>query len=86
MQTNGMLHPKNARDGWIMMSTGLCPLLRNKVIPEQMLHGGHHFDKIYTAGCCTRQQQYERSTNGAPLPWAALHFHILLLVSHGRQQ
>ena len=48
----------------------------NEVIPEQLLHGGHHFDDIGTAGLHTRQQQYEHIANGAPLPREALHSHV----------
>ena len=46
-----------------------------EVIPEQLLHGGHHFDDIGT-GRRTRQRRYERAANGSPLPWEALHSHI----------
>ncbi len=48
----------------------------NEVIPEQLLHGGHHFDDIGTAGRRTRQRRYERIANGAPLPREALHSYV----------
>ena len=74
-----------ALDEWISEVNGAVPIVQvnedlqhagNDIIPEQLLHGGHHFDDIGTAGRRTRQQQYKRAANGAPLPREALHSHI----------
>ena len=74
-----------ARDEWISEVNGAVPLVPvdedlqhvgNEVTPEQLLHGGHHFDDIGTAGRRTRQRRYERMANGAPLPREALHSHV----------
>jgi hypothetical protein len=74
-----------ARDEWISEVNGAVPLVPidvdlqnagNEVIPEQLLHGGHHFDDIGTGGRRTRQRRYERAANGAPLPREVLHSHV----------
>jgi hypothetical protein len=74
-----------ARDEWNSEVNGAVPLAPvdedlqhagNEVIPEQLLHGGHHFDDIGTAGRRTRQRRYQRTANGAPLPRESLHSHI----------
>jgi hypothetical protein len=45
------------------------------VVPEQLLHGGEHFDDIGYAGCRRRQRHYESMTN-APLPREQLHSYV----------
>ena len=74
-----------ALDEWISEVNGAVPLVQveedlqhagNDITPEQLLHGGHHFDDIGTAGRRTRQRRYERAANGTPLPREALHSHI----------
>ena len=37
------------------------------MVPEQLLHGGEHFDDIGYVGCCCPQCHYKSMTN-APLP------------------
>jgi hypothetical protein len=71
-----------ARDEWTSEINGAVPLVRveghnedSDVVPEQLLHGGEHFDDIGHAGRRRRQRHYELATN-APLPREQLHSYI----------
>jgi hypothetical protein len=76
-----------ARDEWTSEINGAVPLVPveghdessesslGDVIPEQLLHGGEHFDDIGHAGRRRRQRHYELATN-APLPREQLHSYI----------
>jgi hypothetical protein len=71
-----------ARDKWTSKINGAVPLVRveghdegSVVVPEQLLHGGDHFDDIGHAGRRRRQRHYELVTN-APLPREQLHSFI----------
>jgi hypothetical protein len=77
-----------AREKWTSEFNGAVPLVPvegcdegsesrrlSNVVPEQLLHGGEHFDDIGHAGRCCRQRRYELVTN-APLPREQRHSYI----------
>jgi hypothetical protein len=77
-----------ARDEWTSEINGAVPLVPvedydegsdsrrlSDVVPEQLLHGGEHFDDIGNAGRRRRQRHYELVTN-VPLPREQLHSYI----------
>ena len=77
-----------ARDEWTSEINGAVPLVPvedydegsdsrrlSDVVPEQLLHGGEHFDDIGHAGRCCRQRHFELATN-ASLPREQLHSYI----------
>ena len=76
-----------ARDEWVTEISGGVPLVPvaaefqsgNDVVPEQLLHGGHHFDDIGGAvGRRNRQRRYEYNSevDRVLLPREALHSFI----------
>ena len=81
------ISPNTARDKWTSEINGAVPLVPveghdeglelqlNDVIPEQLLHGGEHFDDIGRAGRRRRQRHYEL-VNNTPLPREQLHSYI----------
>lgn len=75
-----------ASDEWVTEINGGVPLVpvaaefqsgNNDVVPEQLLHGGHHFDDIGGAvGRRNRQRRYVYEADGVQLPREALHSYI----------
>ena len=75
-----------ASDEWVTEINGGVPLVpvaaefqsgNNDVVPEQLLHGGHHFDDIGGAvGRRNRQRRYVYEADGVKLPREALHSYI----------
>ena len=77
---------RTANDEWASEINGAVPLVpvegsdtsdlnQSDVVPEQLLHGGEHFDDIGHAGRRRRQRHYEFATN-TPLPREQLHSYI----------
>ena len=71
-----------AHDEWLSEINGAVPLVQveghgegSDVVPEQLLHGGEHFDDIGHAGRCHRLRHY-KLVSSAPLPREQLHSHI----------
>ncbi len=86
---NGNSDTYTASDEWLNELNGAVPPLvattqdlqsrHDEVIPEQLLHGGHHFDDIGgIVGRHNRQRRYNHmsANDGIPLPRDRLHSHI----------